>query len=267
MGDDDADPGVVDLRGRDEREEGPDTGVGLAADVLTGAWPKGVVERTLVGVDIKIDRLGFDDTQERRCLPYSILTDPQGSLAERLAAFVPVNADQVAARGLPRVAVINVGDRHLRPDHDVSMVAFRGEAPACHQGGVGCQMSIGRRIQAVGQGHDTSPVRRCHADDRGSDRIGHREQKLHAVDRLVDREGLAEQDARLERRCCGRRPEGRQSRGRHHRDQTKHERRRHRQRDGAASHGDHASPAIRTIPRPFWSAPVRPVLTRAEPGP
>ena len=62
------DPRVVDLVRRDQREQRPDIGVGLPADVLARARPEGVVERVLVGVDEEVDRLSLGDPEQLRGL-------------------------------------------------------------------------------------------------------------------------------------------------------------------------------------------------------
>ena len=66
MRDDDADPGVVDRVGRDEREQRPDVRVRLAADVLARPGPQRAAERRLVAVDEEVDRLGLGDAEQGR---------------------------------------------------------------------------------------------------------------------------------------------------------------------------------------------------------
>ena len=89
---DDLDPADRRFDAADEREQRADLGVRLAADVLAGARAEGVVERVLVGVDEEVDRFVLGHAEQLRRLLDGLLADPQGALAERGAALVPVDA-------------------------------------------------------------------------------------------------------------------------------------------------------------------------------
>ena len=71
--------------------------VGLPADVLPGRRSERVVEGVLARVDEEVDRLGLGHAEQRRRRLDGPLADLERPLAERVAALVPVDADDVAA--------------------------------------------------------------------------------------------------------------------------------------------------------------------------
>ncbi len=137
--DDGLHPGVVDLGRRDQREQRPDLGIGLAADVLARAGSEGVVERGLVGVDEEVDRLLLGDAQQRGRLLDAVLADLERPLPEGIVPLVPVDAHDRAARGLPREALVGVDHAGLWPGDWRGAVSSRSRAtnrgPACSAAG------------------------------------------------------------------------------------------------------------------------------------
>ena len=83
-------------------------GDGLSTDVLPGPRSQGVIERVLIGVDEEVDRFILGDAQELAGRRHRVLADLQRPLPERVAALVPVDADDVAGRRLPIEALVVV---------------------------------------------------------------------------------------------------------------------------------------------------------------
>jgi hypothetical protein len=267
VGNDDINPRVVDLARRDQREERPDLGVRLAADVLARGGPEGVVELLLVGVDEEIDRVVLRDPEQLRRLGDGALADLERTLAERLGPGIPVDADDLALARLPVEPAVLVGDGHGRAGRLAAVIA--GHPPARGQGGVRQDVPGGqlervpeRRPAARGAGN------LFHA---GAEPSGRLDQDLEPCDarrqgrRLLEHDPLAIARGRLG--VAPRDVDGAHGTGDERRDDQQRERERGRDRRPARDQSAHASPASRRDPSPFSCAPSRPSRASAQPGP
>jgi len=269
VGDHDAHPRVVDGVRADEREQGPDVGVRLAADVLPGPRSQRGAERRVIRVDVEVDGVRLGDAQQLRRPGDGVVPDLERLARERVRALVPVHRHELALEALPALLRVLVVDRLCPAEHRIPGRSRIG-GPGGLQRRVGHEMAAAREIQREGQGARPSRRWRDHRDER-ADRVWEAEPELCALEGRGGRHGDREGDRFLEAALRGRGAEGDVGRANRERERRQQQRGNsdegredpHPDPEAAAAHcpDPHARPARRRMPVPVWAAPARPSRT------
>ena len=271
--DDVLDPRVVDLARRDEREQRPDVGVRLAADVLARARSERVVERVAVGVDEEVDRfvLGRRRAARRsvRPLPRRCAGRARRTPASPSYQWTRTTSPSSVCQSKRSSAYDGARLRTQRP------VAAVGRDPPAHADGVFGRMwpsrllSVCRSVAAPASGGGATSVTSGAGLSAVVSSTSTRSGAAVERDRLASRRSASPNEPSI----VGRPNSGAAARtGRRDRPRgAERQRRPQRLRDSAIATGRSLAgprqPREAQEPRPFWPAPRSPSRDRAQPVP
>ena len=182
-----------------------------------------------------------------------------------------MDPDEVSLEHLPVEAVVLVSERDRRPVRAGPVLRTVVHAPAGGDPGVRVEVTAFGEVEPVAHGLVARRQAR-HLDDERTRAVGECQADLGSVDGPVERYRLDELDPfrvlRARLRLAERDP--RIGAERRRRDDRGQEHGAEQRRKGAARgrvQSSHASPAMRTAPSPFWSAPSSSGRDSAQPVP